>query len=108
MLQLLIIIAYFLAIIGIGVWSRRRVGSRDGFFVASHGGTTLLITGSLLATCVGGSVTVGMAGLGYGQGLTGAWWLLVGSVGVNFRVLLCRQSTRGGTLYSPGAGGKTV
>ena len=80
--QLLIIIAYFLAIIGIGVWSRRRAGSQDGFFVAHRRGTTLLITGSLLATVVGGSVTVGMAGLGFGQGLTGAWWLLVGAIGL--------------------------
>jgi len=100
MLQLLIIVAYFLAIIGIGVWSRRKVGSRDGFFVASRGGTTLLITGSLLATCVGGSVTVGMAGLGYGQGLTGAWWLLVGSVGLLISGFFFARKVRGAALYT--------
>jgi solute:Na+ symporter, SSS family len=100
MLQLLIIIAYFLVIIGVGVWSRRRVGSGDGFFVANHGGTTLLITGSLLATCVGGSVTVGMAGLGYGQGLTGAWWLLVGSVGLLISGFFFARKVRSAALYT--------
>ena len=80
--MLLIIVLYFLSVIGIGIWSRRRAGSRDGFFVANRKGTTPLITGSLFATIIGGSATVGLAGLGFKQGLTGAWWLLVGSPGL--------------------------
>jgi len=80
--MLLIIVLYFLAIISIGIWSRKKAGSREGFFVAHRKGTTPLITGSLLATIVGGSATVGLAGLGFEQGLTGAWWLLVGSIGL--------------------------
>ncbi len=98
--QLLIIIAYFLAIIGIGVWSRRRAGSQDGFFVAHRRGTTLLITGSLLATAVGGSVTVGMAGLGFGQGLTGAWWLLVGAIGLLILGCFFARKARVAALYT--------
>ena len=31
---------------------------------------------------IGGSATVGMAGMGFTQGITGVWWLLVGSVGL--------------------------
>jgi len=42
----------------------------------------LFITGSLLATIIGASATIGMAGLGFTRGLTGAWWVLVGSVGL--------------------------
>jgi len=98
--QLLIIIAYFLAIIGIGVWSRRRAGSQDGFFVAHRRGTTLLITGSLLATAVGGSVTVGMAGLGFEQGLTGAWWLLVGAIGLLILGCFFARKARVAALYT--------
>jgi len=100
MLQLLIIIAYFLAIIGIGVWSRRRAGSQDGFFVAHRRGTTPLITGSLLATAVGGSATVGMAGLGFKQGLTGAWWLLVGSIGLLILGSFFARKVRAAALYT--------
>ncbi len=100
MLQLLIIIAYFLAIIGIGVWSRRRAGSQEGFFVAHRRGTLLLVTGSLLATALGGSSTVGMAGLGFAQGLTGAWWLLAGSVGLAILGLFFAKKVRRAALYT--------
>ena len=100
MLQLSIIIVYFLAIVGIGLWSRKRAGSQDGFFVAGRQGTLPLITGSLVATVVGGSVTVGMAGLGYGQGLTGTWWLLVGSVGLVILGVFFARRVRGTALYT--------
>lgn len=100
MSQLLIIIVYFLIIIGIGVWSRRKAGSQDGFFVAYRQGTVPLITGSILATSVGGSVTVGMAGLGFGQGLTGAWWLLVGSIGLLILGFFFARKVRSASLYT--------
>ncbi len=100
MLQLLIITVYFLAIIGIGVWSRRRAGSQDGFFVAHRKGSLPLITGSIIATAVGGSVTVGMAGLGFNQGLTGAWWLLVGSIGLVLLGVFFARKVRGSELYT--------
>jgi SSS family solute:Na+ symporter len=82
MLGLIIIAFYFLAMITIGLVSRRRARGADNFFVAGRKGSSPFITGSLLATIVGGSATVGMAGLGFTQGLTGMWWLLVGSVGL--------------------------
>jgi len=100
MLQLIIIAIYFLAIIGIGVWSKRRAGSQNGFFVAHRQGTLPLITGSLVATAVGGSATVGMAGLGFKQGLTGAWWLLVGSVGLVLLGIFFARKIRGAALYT--------
>jgi SSS family solute:Na+ symporter len=98
--QLAIIAVYFLAIIGIGVWSKRRAGSQNGFFVAHRRGTLPLITGSLVATAVGGSVAVGMAGLGFEQGLTGAWWLLVGSVGLVLLGVFFARKIRGTALYT--------
>jgi SSS family solute:Na+ symporter len=100
MLQLTIIAVYFLAIIGIGVWSKRRAGSQNGFFVAHRRGTLLLITGSLVATAIGGSATVGMAGLGFKQGLTGAWWLLVGSIGLVILGVFFARRVRAAALYT--------
>ena len=82
MTQLIIIIIYFAVIITIGVISRRKAKEADDFFVAGRKGSSLFIVGSLLATIIGGSATVGMAGLGFQRGLTGAWWLLAGSVGL--------------------------
>jgi len=100
MLTLLIIIFYLLAVICIGAWSKRRVANQNAFFVANRRGTTLLITGSLLATAVGGSATVGMAGLGFSQGLTGAWWLLVGSIGLLLLGFFFAKKVRNTALYT--------
>jgi len=82
MLGLIIIALYFAVMIVIGVLSRRKAKTANDFFVAGRKGSSLFITGSLLATIIGGSATVGMAGLGFRLGLSGVWWLLVGSIGL--------------------------
>src|SRR4030042_962011 len=82
MIQLIIVVVYSLVMIGVGLGARRKVRSQNGFFVAQRQMSLPFIAGSLVATAVGGSVTVGMAGLGFGRGLTGAWGLLVGLVGL--------------------------
>ncbi len=100
MLELVIIAAYFLGMIAVGVVSRRRAKGIDDFFVAGRKGSPLFITGSLLATIVGGSATVGMAGLGFTQGLTGAWWLLVGSIGLVILGIFFAEKVRKSGLYT--------
>ena len=100
MLHLTIIAAYFVSVIIIGVVSRKKAREVDDFFVAGRKGSPFLITGSLLATIVGGSATVGMAGLGFTRGLTGAWWLLVGSVGLVVLGLFFAEKVRGFGLYT--------
>jgi SSS family solute:Na+ symporter len=100
MLKLTIIAVYFLAVIGIGVWSKRRAGSQNGFFVAHRQGTLPLITGSLVATAVGGSALVVTASWGFDQGLTGAWWLLVGSIGLVLLGTFFARKVRGAALYT--------
>jgi len=99
-LQLIIIVAYFLGVIIIGVVSRKRARGIDDFFVAGRKGSPLFITGSLLATIIGGSATVGMAGLGFTRGLTGVWWLLVGSIGLVVLGLFFAKKVRGFGLYT--------
>ena len=81
-MQITIIIIYLALMLVIGFLSRKKAGDSDNFFVAGRKGSTLFITGSLLATAVGSSATLGMAGLGFDKGLTGGWWLLVGTVGL--------------------------
>jgi len=98
--QLIIIIIYFMAMLAIGVVSRKKARQADDFFVAGRKGSSLFIVGSLLATIIGGSATVGMAGLGFQRGLTGAWWLLVGSVGLIFLGLFFAKKVRKFALYT--------
>ncbi|MFC1906687.1 sodium:solute symporter [Chloroflexota bacterium] len=100
MLELVIIAVYLVVMIAIGLISRRQAKGPDGFFVAGRRGSSLLVTGSLLATIVGGSATVGMAGLGFTRGLTGAWWLLVGSICLAFLGLFLAEKVRRFALYT--------
>ena len=100
MLELIIIVIYFLVMIAIGMVSRREAKGVDDFLVAGRKGSSLFVTGSLLATIIGGSATVGMAGLGFTQGLTGAWWLLVGSIGLVILGLFWAKKVREFALYT--------
>lgn len=84
MLDILIVILYFVGMLSVGayVYAKGKASRADSFFVADRGGTVLAIGGSLCATIIGASSLIGMAGLGFERGLTGAWWLLVGCVGL--------------------------
>jgi SSS family solute:Na+ symporter len=98
--QLTIIITYFAVMLAIGVVSRKKAGRADDFFVAGRKGSSLFIVGSLLATIIGGSATVGMAGLGFQRGLTGAWWLLAGSIGLIVLGVFFARKVRKFALYT--------
>ncbi|MBN1177475.1 MAG: sodium:solute symporter family protein [Dehalococcoidales bacterium] len=98
--QLIIIIIYFAVILVIGAVSRRKAERADDFFVAGRKGSSLFIVGSLLATIIGGSATVGMAGLGFQRGLTGAWWLLAGSAGLIVLGVFFARKVRQYALYT--------
>jgi SSS family solute:Na+ symporter len=100
MLELVIIIVYFLFMIAIGVMSRRKAKKADDFFVAGRKGCSLFITGSLIATIVGGSAIMVTSKLGFIQGLTGAWWLLVGSIGLVVLGVFFAKKVREFGLYT--------
>ncbi|MFC1956309.1 sodium:solute symporter [Chloroflexota bacterium] len=100
MTELIIIAIYFTVMLIVGAMSRRRARMADDFFVAGRKGSSIFITGSLLATIIGGSATLGMAGLGFTQGLTGAWWLLVGSIGLICLGLFFAKKIRKLALYT--------
>jgi len=78
----IIIGTFFTGMIVIGIMSIKRIKGSMSYFVADRKGNTAVIAGSLLATMVGGSMTMGLAGLGYSKGLVGAWWMLVGVIGL--------------------------
>ncbi len=96
----LIIIIYLAVILAIGVISRKKADKPDEFFVAGRKRSSWFITGSLLATIIGGTATTGMAGWGFNQGLTGAWWLLVGSIGLIVLGLFFAGKVRRFALYT--------
>jgi len=94
------VIVYFIGMICIGIASVRKIKRIETFFVADRKGSSLFITGSLLATIVGGSSTVGMAGKGFSWGLVGAWWMLVGVVGLLILFLFLARRIRDYGLFT--------
>ncbi|MFC2006352.1 sodium:solute symporter [Chloroflexota bacterium] len=100
MLELIIIAVYFIGMIAIGIASRRKARKADDFFVAGRKGSSLFITGSLLATIIGGSAIMVTSKLGFIQGLTGAWWLLVGSIGLVVLGVFLAKKVREFGLYT--------
>jgi SSS family solute:Na+ symporter len=73
-----IIVSYLGVMLYVG-W-RSRSQSADGYWVAGRRYPTVRITASLVATIFGASSTMGIIGLGYTRGLTGAWWALIGGI----------------------------
>lgn len=78
----LIVVLYLLAMAVIGYLATGHGSNLADFHLASRGIGGLLLVGTLCATIVGASSTLGMAGLGYSNGLPGAWWLLSGALGL--------------------------
>jgi SSS family solute:Na+ symporter len=81
-LFLLLLAVYLLLILGLGVHGAMRVRSAADFWIAGGQASTVSTGGSLAATILGGSSTLGLAGLAFSRGATGSWWLLVGPVGL--------------------------
>lgn len=84
-LAALTVIIYLLAVFSLGIWGKRRLGKSqelEEFHLAGRSLKPALLTGTLCATVVGASSTIGMAGLGYSVGLPGAWWMLSGTAGL--------------------------
>ncbi|MDD4860470.1 MAG: sodium:solute symporter family protein, partial [Dehalococcoidales bacterium] len=100
MFELIVIAIYFVVMLTIGLLSKRDIKKPDDFFVTNRQTPTVLVAGSLLATIIGGSATVGMAGLGFTRGLTGSWWLLSGTIGLLVLGIFFAKKVRRFALYT--------
>ena len=80
-----IIALYFLAMIGIGIYSMRMAKSREDYLVAGRRLGFPMFFGCMAALAVGGAVTVGGTGKGYETGIAGLW--VGGSLGMGLILL---------------------
>ncbi|MBT8397575.1 MAG: sodium:solute symporter family protein [Gemmatimonadetes bacterium] len=100
MIDLIVVSGYFAFMLGVG-W-RARKGSPDSYWVAARRSRTFPVSASLVATIFGASSTVGIIGLGYSRGLTGAWWSLVGGLAlIPFGLFLAAKVRRLGVYTLP-------
>ena len=100
MINTAIIAAYLLGMLAVGLLSSGRIKTLAGFYVGDRAGGTWLITGSLMATIVGGSSTLGIAGLGFSKGLVGAWWMLVAAMGLLILSFCLSKKVRSYGVYT--------
>jgi solute:Na+ symporter, SSS family len=100
MLQLIAILVFFLTMTFLGIFTHKKAGDTQNFFVMGHKGSTLYISMSLFATIVGASATLGMAGLGYSRGLTGMWWLIPGAIGLVILGIFFAKKVRATGYYT--------
>lgn len=81
-LTLALLAAYALLMLAVGVRSLRKVRTAEDYLLAGRRSSGLDTGGSLAATILGASATLGLAGLAFRRGLTGSWWLLAGAMGL--------------------------
>jgi len=78
----LIIIIYGTILLAIGIYSAFRVNTPEDYYIAGKKNGVLQISGSLLATILGGSAILGSVNLAMAEGWAAAWYLLSASVGL--------------------------
>ena len=67
-LDLIIVGAYLLAMIAIGVYSVKRIKNAGDYFVAGHSFGPMVLMATVCATIIGGSGLMGRAGVAYSSG----------------------------------------
>jgi len=81
-LDLLVMIAYMLGILGAGFWAKTKVTSQEEFLVAGRSVGPFLYAGTLAAIVLGGASTVGGVKLGYLYGVSGLWFVFMFGLGI--------------------------
>lgn len=77
MLDAVVFAAYIAAVLAIGRFTSRRIGTAEDFHLCGRSLGRLPAALSLAATEFSGSGLIGGAGLAYAIGVSGAWWNLV-------------------------------
>jgi SSS family solute:Na+ symporter len=75
------LLTYSAILIGIGLWTGRRVSGAKDFFVAGRRLGPGLLFSTMLAANIGAGSTVGATGLGYRDGVSAWWWVGSAAVG---------------------------
>lgn len=78
----IVLAGYLLIMLLVGSFAARRTSDPENFYLAGRSLSPPLLAATLCATILGASSTLGMAGLGFSEGLSGAWWMLSGAIGL--------------------------
>jgi SSS family solute:Na+ symporter len=87
-MDILVIVLYLGAMVGIGWYAKRRARTESDFLVAGRRLGPVYYMGTMAALVMGGGATLGGIGLGYQHGLSGAWLVFGMATGVALISLL--------------------
>ena len=83
---LMIVVGYLFFLIGIGIYSSKKIGDSEDFLVAGRRLGPFLIAGTLAATEIGGGSSLGVVEKAYGDwGFSALWY--VATMGVTFTII---------------------
>lgn len=90
----LLLLAYLLALLLFARGTAKMHPDADAFFVNRRASSSLGVALSIVASCVGGSATLGMAGLAWQVGTPALWWLGAGAAGLTLLGLFLASTVR--------------
>lgn len=96
-----IIIIYFILILLIGVWSAFKIKTPSDYYVAGKKAGWLPVSGSLLATILGGSAILGTIELSQQTGWPALWFLFCAALGLFVLTPLAKYVRRFGKYTLP-------
>lgn len=79
----IIMVIYLAVMIGIGVYSKRRIANTEDYHLAGRRLGPIMIAGTLAATEIGGGSSVGVAAKAHGDwGLSAGWYVVSAGIGI--------------------------
>ncbi|MGE4553872.1 MAG: sodium:solute symporter, partial [Desulfovibrionaceae bacterium] len=76
------VVGFFVLLLAVGWLDRGRARDFREYLLAGRRQGAAVVGLSLMASCIGGSATVGVVGMGYAVGLPAWWWLGSGALGL--------------------------
>jgi len=101
MLVKIIIVLYFIGVLAVGLFSWFKIKTPDDYFIAGKKAGLIPVSGSLLATILGGSAILGTIELSRKLGWPALWFLFCAAIGLLLLVPLSKVVKRIGNYTLP-------
>lgn len=97
----IIIIVYFLLVLAVGLISYYRIKTPADFYISGKNAGVFTISGSLLATILGGSAILGTIELSHINGWPAIWFLTSAAIGLLFLIPFVKRISSQGRFTLP-------
>lgn len=91
---------FLLAMLFIGLLKKGKSPDIITFYVSGRSKSAFVVSGSLVATAIGGSATIGLSGIAYAKGAPAVWWLFSGSIALVVLGILWAGKVREYEVYT--------